>query len=158
VPVCSVCGQLKPLDKFPRNGVKNGIEQRRKDCTTCYNVTRRTNSKKGKAHLKKFANNMWHRTGEVVMLSLDDWRAVLIWFEGRCAYCGKQQSRSIRLTKDHIVPCVEGGTTCRYNIIPACTTCNCSKGATGFEIWFKKQPFYSVKRHARIVVWQKGGR
>lgn len=156
MPVCITCKTDKPVDMFPRNGYDElGFEKRRRDCTQCYNITRKTNSKKGKATLRKFVNNTYHRTGEVAQLSHNDWRDVVIYFDGCCAYCGKKSSRSVKLTKDHIVPVLAGGTTCRYNIVPACQTCNSSKGATAIGKWYIVQSFYDIRKHAKILTWSK---
>jgi 5-methylcytosine-specific restriction endonuclease McrA len=154
MPTCTVCKKDLSVDKFPRNGYdKDGAIRRRPDCAVCYGIRRKTNSKKGKSSYGKFVNNMLHRTGEIVDLTLDEWRSCLVHFEGCCAYCGKKQSRSIRLTKDHLVPCVEGGRTTKWNVVPACTVCNCSKGGTDLARWYKKQTFYSGARYERIITW-----
>jgi hypothetical protein len=153
VRTCNVCGRTKPLEMFPKNGKIDGVQQYRKDCTVCYTVTRKATCKKGRSNYKKFVNNMKHRTGELVDLTLAEWRRCLIWFEGCCAYCGKKQSRSVRLTKDHLVPCVAGGSTTLRNIVPACTVCNCSKGGTEYMEWYRKQPTYLRSRENRINEW-----
>lgn len=40
-----------------------------------------------------------------------------------CVYCGERR----RLTMDHVVPLVRGGTHSIGNILPACLSCNCRK-------------------------------
>lgn len=144
---------------FPRNGLDEfGSERRRRDCTNCYNITRKTNSKKGKATLRKFVNNTYHRCGEVATLSHADWHDVVIHFGGCCAYCGKKSSRQVKLTKDHIVPVLMGGLTCRYNIVPVCHSCNSSKSATNLARWYITQSFYDIKKHVKILTWSKNNR
>lgn len=46
--------------------------------------------------------------------------------DGLCAYCG---TRPERLTADHVVPLARGGSNDIANIVPACLSCNASKGA-----------------------------
>lgn len=42
-----------------------------------------------------------------------------------CFYCGK---KNVPLTIDHIIPISAGGEHTPQNVVPACTTCNSSKG------------------------------
>lgn len=52
-----------------------------------------------------------------------------------CTYCGKREATSW----DHIVPRSRGGEDTRSNLVPACQSCNSSKGAlTPHEWWFKR--------------------
>jgi len=43
---------------------------------------------------------------------------------GRCVYCGQKK----KLTIDHVVPLIGGGADDIDNAVPACTSCNSSKG------------------------------
>ena len=56
--------------------------------------------------------------------SVIEWRALVKFWSGWCAYCGL----SGPLTADHRIPLSRGGTNSIENILPACVTCNCSKG------------------------------
>lgn len=47
----------------------------------------------------------------------------------RCHYCGSEHS----LVSDHIVAKANGGTSESSNLIPACWTCNASKGRKSYE-------------------------
>lgn len=49
-----------------------------------------------------------------------DWRAILLLWEHRCAYCGTSGS----LDAEHRIPVAGGGTSAKENIVPACPTCN----------------------------------
>jgi 5-methylcytosine-specific restriction endonuclease McrA len=53
------------------------------------------------------------------------WRAMKDFYDHRCAYCGKKPKR---LTQDHITPLSKGGSHTLSNIVPACRSCNSSKG------------------------------
>lgn len=152
--VCSICGEEKEITEFPKNGKdKEGRTRYRTDCKQCYNINRKIKLNKH----KKFMNNTKHRTGEDQTLSVDDWKDAMIYFRGTCAYCGKEQSRKLKLTKEHVVPVSCGGATVKSNIIPACTSCNCSKGNTPLIEWYQKQRFFDKARLEKIKRWQENG-
>ena len=46
--------------------------------------------------------------------------------DGRCHYCGREVGGR-RLTLDHVVPLIRGGTSVRGNVVPACKDCNSAK-------------------------------
>lgn len=60
-----------------------------------------------------------------------DWLRVQRRFGGRCAYCGKDA----RLTMDHVVPIIRGGTHSVGNIVPACMSCNTHKQGRFITEW-----------------------
>lgn len=49
-------------------------------------------------------------------------------FDGVCAYCGKPAT-----TVDHVIPVSQGGRSRRGNILPACRSCNSSKGTRSLD-------------------------
>lgn len=65
------------------------------------------------------------RRSLVADLTPQQWAAILTSFKGRCAYCGRKG----KLTQDHVVPVSLGGAYSIGNIVPACPSCNSSKGA-----------------------------
>lgn len=147
---CNTCGVDKDLTEFPKNGrTKEGATRHRADCKQCYGIKRKIN----KSRLSKFLSNTRTRTGEHKTYTVEDWRQVMLFFGGTCAYCGAHQSRRIRLTRDHIVPISAGGQTVRENIIPACTRCNCAKSNREMEKWYARQSFYDDGRLKRIREW-----
>ena len=68
-------------------------------------------------------------------------------FDNCCSYCCKK----ITLFRDHFIPVSKGGSDCLGNIVPACLSCNSSKHDADPIEWYKKQPFYSVKRWNKIL-------
>lgn len=67
-------------------------------------------------------------------------------FDNMCAYCGESKP----LTLDHFIPLSKGGVDSFENIIPACKTCNSSKGNRDAEVWFKNKPFFSPYKLTNI--------
>lgn len=53
-----------------------------------------------------------------------EWKEILELYEGKCIYCGSSK----RITMDHIIPISKGGGTTKDNVVPACISCNSSKG------------------------------
>lgn len=54
------------------------------------------------------------------------WAEAIILWDSRCAYCLRLIDA---LEMDHFVPLFRGGAHTKYNIVPACKSCNSSKGA-----------------------------
>jgi 5-methylcytosine-specific restriction endonuclease McrA len=151
--VCRFCGKSKPLSEFGRNGKDaTGAALHRKDCKVCYNVRRKENKAK-KAH-SDFIGSSKRRGESNVAYSHEQWKQTCIFFEGRCAYCGRTMRKGERLTRDHLVPVAEGGLTCQSNIVPACSSCNSSKGARDWHDWYMKQPFFSQEAMNHIFRWR----
>ena len=58
-----------------------------------------------------------------------EWLRLKERFHSCCAYCGEEASRRNRgIVADHIVPVTDYGELVLGNIIPACQTCNDSRG------------------------------
>lgn len=151
--VCSFCGHTKLISEFPKNGVdKDGNPLYRDDCKVCYNIRRRENRAK-KKHTD-FIGGQKRRGEEAPDFSHQEWKECLIFFQGECAYCGATTRKGQRLTRDHLEPISSGGRTIQSNIVPACASCNSSKGAEDFREWFMKQPFFSQERLNRIFKWR----
>ena len=150
---CAFCGETKPLSDYPKNGTdKDGQPKYRFDCKTCYNIRRRENATK-KKHTD-FVGGMKRRGEANVDYTHQQWKETVIFFGGECAYCGRTMHKGERLTRDHLEPVSEGGLTTQDNIVPACSSCNSSKGAEEWREWYMKQPFFSQERMNRIFKWR----
>ena len=124
----------------------------RADCKVCYKICKKLDKR---THTK-FKNNTKLRTMKLETLTLNEWRAALIYFKGNCAYCGYTPfKRKERLTKEHVVPMSEGGTITKENIIPACNRCNSSKSNHNMYTWFVRQSFFSEERLSKILKYIK---
>ena len=151
--VCRFCGENKPLDAYAKNGTdENGVEVKRLDCKTCYNIRRSTNAKK-KVH-SDFVGGQKRRGDARVDFTHQNWKECLIFFGGECAYCGATTRRNFALTKDHLVPMCDGGTTVPSNIVPACGCCNKSKGNKEVKDWYMQQAFFNQERLNKIFKWR----
>lgn len=80
-------------------------------------------------------------------LTPEQWENIKHHFNNCCAYCGN----SLPLTQDHLVPLSKGGEYTINNIIPACGSCNSSKGPEMFEEWFPSFKHYSKEREQIIL-------
>lgn len=150
---CTFCGKVIPIENFPKNGVDSeGHTKYRDDCKTCYNIRRKENRTK-KKH-SDFIGGQKRRGEANPNFSHQEWKECLIFFGGECAYCGGTPRKGQRLTRDHLDPISLGGKTIQSNIVPACASCNSSKGADDFREWFMKQPFFSQERLNRIFKWR----
>lgn len=58
-------------------------------------------------------------------LTYEQWQGILEHFGYRCAYCGDPGAT----TMDHVLPIKRGGLHTAANVLPACKSCNSSKGA-----------------------------
>jgi len=68
-------------------------------------------------------------------LTKQEWMEILERHEYRCAYCGRND---VKMTMDHIVPLSRGGQHVASNVVPACRTCNTSKGARPVEVFLER--------------------
>lgn len=68
-------------------------------------------------------------------ITLADWRAIVAMHDGNCVYCGEKR----RMTMDHIVPLSRGGEHSAMNIVPACKSCNSSKGSKLLHEWLRER-------------------
>lgn len=65
--------------------------------------------------------------------SQEDFKTLCRDFDYKCAYC----SEEVPLVPDHMAPLVRGGSNYIDNIIPACKSCNSSKGDKSVEEFIK---------------------
>jgi 5-methylcytosine-specific restriction endonuclease McrA len=65
------------------------------------------------------------RGATVNNLTKGEWELLKIIHLNSCAYCGDIPDK---LTQDHVIPLSKGGAHSFENIVPACVSCNSSKG------------------------------
>jgi 5-methylcytosine-specific restriction endonuclease McrA len=71
------------------------------------------------------------RDGDSPGVTSAEWLALLARHHNRCAYCGSTK----QLTRDHVHPISRGGRDEPANVVPACLSCNSSKGAKTVAEW-----------------------
>lgn len=80
-------------------------------------------------------------------LTVEQWERIKDDFGNRCAYCGKKK----KLEQEHFISLSKGGGYEYGNIIPACKSCNCSKGDKEYFEWYPEQEFYSKERERKAL-------
>lgn len=65
----------------------------------------------------------------------------------RCAYCGSDNN----LTLDHVKAKTRGGRDETRNIVPACLTCNRSKGSDHWLSWWITQDSFDLGNFSRVI-------
>ena len=142
---CTKCGQTKPLTGFhKRKGRKDGVVADCKDCRNAAQAKWRAENpehqpKYCKDNLDKFrAYNQRYRARKrnaQGTFTDADWKAKLEYYGYRCRYCGihKSETNEGWLEADHAIPLSRGGANWISNIVPACKSCNCSKGTKTFK-------------------------
>ncbi len=74
-----------------------------------------------------------------------EWRSLCARFGHRCIRCGYKK----KLTADHVIPVVEGGSSNIDNIQPLCQTCNSAKGTRTID--YREKPHKWCKPIIGIV-------
>lgn len=90
------------------------------------------NRDKKRAAWKKWNNRKRSNSEISIGLSSDEWEQIKKDWNYCCAYCGKLFND---LTQDHVIPLSKGGIDSIENIVPACKSCNSSKGNKDLKEW-----------------------
>jgi NMD protein affecting ribosome stability and mRNA decay len=85
-------------------------------------------------------------------VSKQEWALVLAEFDGTCAYCGATASAENRgIVPDHLVAVTDFGELVPGNIVPACQTCNDSRGNKPWRTFLSSRfPADATNRIRRI--------
>lgn len=72
------------------------------------------------------------KNGVTANFKHNEWTKMIESYNHCCAYCGEKFNR---LEQDHVIPLTRGGTHESKNIVPACRSCNASKGTKLLIEW-----------------------
>ena len=131
-------------------------KQESADYHKAYNVIHKYETsarKKIYTKINKISINIRHqkrkamKRGLLHTLTMGQWTKMKNDFNNKCAYCGEVKP----LTQDHLFPLFLGGEYTTSNIIPACTSCNCSKGPKLLDDWYPNQPYYDKAKEHKIL-------
>lgn len=138
---CSSCEQTFPLNERYFYHNKSGFEVYCKPCSI-----QRSNQRR--RELENAAK---------CDLSGHQWRVIKAhWLNGgivECAYCGEPTESPER---DHVQPLSDGGNTVPENIVPACESCNRSKGHQLVSEWYPNADVFDPDRWERIQAHLRG--
>jgi 5-methylcytosine-specific restriction endonuclease McrA len=91
------------------------------------NAYQRNYGKANRSKLTLFTNNRRARKFQAKGSHTDvEWQELKAFYNFKCLCCGKQEPE-IKLTRDHVVPLIQGGTDSIDNIQPLCAQCNSKK-------------------------------
>lgn len=140
---CSTCHVVMPLTDFNVRRLSNdGLQPR---CRPCQKVESRK-YRLANHEKERRRNHAWQRKNAVKVnlavsgrkafirrspVSSSDWARLVHRYGSRCAYCGSDGP----LTIDHVVPISRGGQHAIGNLLPACGSCNYSKGSRFLVEW-----------------------
>jgi 5-methylcytosine-specific restriction endonuclease McrA len=171
---CSQCGEDKiaSSEYFYRNkGYKDGIRSECKECVREYSKEYRKNNKdeikeynkeyreNNKEYYKEYKENNSDkynegnkRRREMIKslpntLTKEQWKEKLEIFNHSCAYCGKVK----KLCEEHFISVFNQGGRTYDNMIPACISCNSSKGENDFFDWYPTYKHYDKDRFDFIL-------
>lgn len=143
VKICSKCKVTKKIDEFYKSAYSSdGIASYCKKCKKTvrkiwHRDTKKERNKQRNVYLKKNPQ-IAHKIRENRRIreynaegyhTLEEWENKKTQFKESCGYCKETK----HLTKDHMTPLSRGGTNYINNIIPACKSCNSSKGDKTYE-------------------------
>jgi hypothetical protein len=148
---CAHCKAEKLLDQFSKQ--KCGPLGRRSRCRECDSKTRKPNDpvkirlserawkqkNPGRAQRNHRNNEKIRRAARsIAYFTEEQWQALLNTTGRQCLCCGEPETSAIysfrngpqrgKLTPDHVIPVISGGTEDISNIQPLCLPCNMRKG------------------------------
>lgn len=91
-------------------------------------------------------------------LTAEEWSETKEYFSSSCAYCGMKEEKHVadvgeRLHHEHVIPLASGGTYEKFNVVPACRSCNSSKANRKLSEWYPKSRGYSKERLNRLELF-----
>lgn len=119
--ICRICGEEKELTLFETDNRKKS-----KYTNRCRKCKHEMDDKASRAYRSlKRRSALLNIPMEVTPREI---RQLFAMFDGRCAYCGKRPEKESQLHLEHICALSEFGRNTLANLLPACNSCNLSKG------------------------------
>lgn len=87
------------------------------------------------------------KRGVETTLTDQEWYDIIDIYEGHCAYCFCTPDV---ITIDHVTPITKSGGHTANNVVPACLSCNTSKGNRDLHAWLWRKPY--VMRRKRVAL------
>jgi 5-methylcytosine-specific restriction endonuclease McrA len=128
------CRHCKDWRKFP---IRAGL------CRPCVNAERRKLYAENPAFRAKLQGFVYRRKRGVDSVPPEGSEFLMTLFDGKCAYCGETAN-----TFDHILAVTRGGQTTPGNILPACSSCNSSKGNKDVWDWIEE---HGIQLHDLLI-------
>ena len=164
-PYCKTCSKSKSrkwaLDN-PDNYIKSHRKSRKKTRLKIREQRKYSDWRPSGKQLQWQRNNKEkligyriNRASKKHNITLLEWEFCKKYFNQKCAYCGLNLDEHFEMYnqdfhRDHVNHSGENNLS---NCVPSCKRCNSSKWEYEFEIWYKENEFYSVKRHQKILKW-----
>lgn len=111
------------------------------------------NTDTGKKKIREYSRKRYTKNHRI---SEEEWYNCKLYFNFRCAYCGKTWEQNFEETggdlhKEHAV---DDGKDNLKNCIPACQSCNSSKREYSLNYWYNpSNPIYTYDRYYAIYLW-----
>lgn len=81
------------------------------------------------------------------------WKKILVFWDSRCAYCGKFGTTENPITKDCILPISRMGIYAPFNLVPACLRCNGSKSSKNVFDWMATKGYDDMDFERKLQIW-----
>jgi 5-methylcytosine-specific restriction endonuclease McrA len=158
---CKRCQKSLPLSAFGAHKKRSGngkvYDFRRNVCKPCYSAYEA--ERRGsygewtdRAKIQHAVQTEKRRAKRKLLPSGftgTDWKAALVYFDHKCAYCGDKLTKA---EQDHFIPVKLGGGYVKENIVPACSACNKAKRAKHPAEWLPFQP-KGLMAYLRVLVY-----
>lgn len=102
VKVCSKCGEEKSLDEFYRN--TSSVDGHRPDCIECNLESQKARKERDPEAFKALARErVWkHHLTKQYSMTVDEYDALLLAQDGKCAICQSDKSKTSRTDRMHV--------------------------------------------------------